>query len=70
MSRTETDGYKWIVLDAFMNDELDNGRFTSQDICDNLRETVALSPDDVTQYLIAHDYSLERRDDRLVWVRL
>lgn len=61
---------KTTVLDAYMNDEHDNGRFTSQDICDNLRETVSLTPDEVTEYLMTKGYSLERRDDRLVWVVL
>lgn len=61
---------KTTVLDAYMNDDQDNGRFTSQDICDNLRETVSLTPDEVTEYLMTKGYSLERRDDRLVWVVL
>lgn len=61
---------KTTVLDAYMDDDQDNGRFTSQDICDNLRETVSLTPDEVTEYLMTKGYSLERRDDRLVWVVL
>ena len=59
---------KTVVLDAYLNEETDMGRFTSQDICDNVRETVTLTPDEVTQYMVAHGYSLARQFDRLVWV--
>lgn len=41
---------------------------TSQDICDNLRDTISLSPDEVTQWMVARGYGLVREDDRLVWV--
>lgn len=61
---------KTMVLDAYLNDETDMGRFTSQDICDNVRETVSLTPDEVTAYMIAHGYSLDRQFARLVWVRI
>ena len=59
---------KTVVLDAYLDDETDMGRFTSQDICDNVRETVTLTPDEVTEYMVAHGYSLARQSDRLVWV--
>lgn len=59
-----------MVLDAYMDEEQDSGRFTSQDICDNLRETISLSIDEVSGYLMKHGYSLERSDDRLVWVKM
>lgn len=59
-----------MVLDAYMDEEQDSGRFTSQDICDNLRETISLSTDEVSSYLMEHGYSLERSDDRLVWVKM
>lgn len=59
-----------IVLDAFLQEETDMGRYTSQDICDCVRETVSLTPGEVTEYMISHDYSLDRRDDRLVWVKI
>ena len=62
------DEYKKAVLAVYFNDRRDSGRFTSQDICDNLRETVALTPDEVTAYLMEHGYVLVRDDDRLVWV--
>ncbi len=29
----------------------DAGRWTSQDICDNLRDMISLTPDEVTEYL-------------------
>lgn len=64
----ESNEVKTMVLDAYFNDETDSGRFTSQDICDNLRETMAFTPDEVTTYMASHGYTLERRDDRLVWV--
>ena len=59
-----------MVLDAYFSEETDSGRFTSQDICDNLRETIALSPSEVTAYMIEQGYTLQRQDDRLVWVVL
>lgn len=59
-----------LVLDAYMDAETDSGRFTSQDICDNLKDTVRLSPDEVTEYLIKRGYTLQRDDDRLVWVSI
>lgn len=64
----ESNEVKTMVLDAYFNDETDSGRFTSQDICDNLRETMAFTPGDVTTYMASRGYTLERRDDRLVWV--
>ena len=59
-----------MVLNAYMDEEQDSGRFTSQDICDNLRETISLSTDEVSGYLMSHGYSLEGSDDRLVWVKM
>lgn len=55
------------VLDAYLQ-EADNGRFTSQDICDNLQPTITLTPDTVTEHMLENGFRLERRDDRLVWV--
>lgn len=57
------------VLDAYFLRQEDSGRWTSQDICDNVRDTIALTPDEVTQYMLNHRYHLERQDDRLVWVK-
>ena len=62
------DDYKKSVLDFYFKENTDSGRFTSQDICDNLRDTVALTPDEVTQYMLSRGYVLDRDDDRLVWV--
>ena len=45
----------------------DAGRWTSQDICDNLRETISLTPDEVTEYLTKKGMRMKRVDDRLVW---
>ena len=56
------------VLDAFLQDT-DSGRFSSQDICDALRETTTVSPDTVTKYMLDNGWSLRRQDDRLVWVK-
>lgn len=56
------------VLDAFLQDS-DSGRFTSQDIADLLRETISLSPNTVTHYMLEKGWSLRRQDDRLVWVK-
>ena len=56
------------ILDAYFLRNRDSGRFTSQDICDNLRETAKLSPAEVTGYMLSHGWHLERDDDRLVWV--
>jgi hypothetical protein len=62
--------YKKMVLDAYFDEETDRGRFTSQDICDNVRETISLTPDDVTIYMAEHGYTLERQFDRLVWTKI
>lgn len=66
----EENDIKTMVLDAYFSEETDSGRFASQDICDNLRETIALSPSEVTAYMIERGYTLQRQDDRLVWVVL
>lgn len=64
------DEYKKAALDVYFKDRTDQWRFSSQDICDNLRETVSLTPDEVTQYMMGAGYVLARRDDRLVWVAM
>ena len=56
------------VLDAFLQDT-DNGRFTSQDIADQLTDTISLSPNVITCYMLEKGWSLRRVDDRLVWVK-
>lgn len=57
-----------VVLDAFLQ-ETDSGRFTSQDMADQLRDTISLSPNDITRYMLEKGWSLRRVDDRLVWVK-
>lgn len=64
------DDYKKSVLAVYFKDLKDSGRFTSQDICDNLRDTVSLTPDEVTEWMMGQGYVLVRDDDRLVWVRM
>ena len=64
------DEYKKSVLNVYFQDRKDMGRFTSQDICDNVRDMVSLTPDEVTEYLMQRGYILQRQDDRLVWTRL
>lgn len=55
------------VLKAYLQ-STDSGRWTSQDICDELSNIITLRPDDVTDYMLEQGHTLERRDDRLVWV--
>ena len=64
------DDYKKTVLNVYFKDRTDSGRFTSKDICDNLRETASFTPDEVTQFLMERGYVLSRDDDRLVWVAM
>ena len=61
---------KEMVLDAYFDETTDSGRFTSQDVCDNIRETIELTPGEVTEYMVKRGYTLQRQDDRLVWVVL
>lgn len=64
------DDYKKAVLNVYFQDRKDMGRFTSLDICDNVRDMVSLTPDEVTEYLMQRGYILQRQDDRLVWTKL
>ena len=57
-----------MALDAYFCNESDSGRFTSEEIALNLRETIKISPSQVFAYMSSHGYRLERVDDRLVWV--
>lgn len=57
-----------VALDAYFHDESDSGRFTSEEIAYNLRETVRVTTAQVFDYMSSHGYRLERVDDRLVWV--
>lgn len=69
MARHDERDVKDVVLQAYI-EGLTQWTFTSQDICDNLRDTLALTPDDVTTWMVAHGYNLVRQDDRLVWTTL
>lgn len=62
------DKWKESVLAVYFIDNRDSGRFTSQDICDNLRDTASFTPSEVTEYLMGRGCRLQRDDDRLVWV--
>lgn len=54
------------ILDQYLQVG-DAGRWTSQDICDNLRDMISLTPDEVTEYLTKKGLKMKRLDDRLVW---
>ena len=56
------------ILDAYFRDESDSGRFTSEEIAANVRETLKVNTAQVFAYMSSHGYRLERVDDRLVWV--
>lgn len=56
------------ALDAFFSENTESGRWTSTDIVRNLAETVKVTKSQVYKYMTRHGYSLEREDDRLVWV--
>ena len=57
-----------VALDAYFSDESDSGRFTSEEIAYNLRDTLRVTPGQVFDYMNSHGYRLERVEDRLVWV--
>lgn len=56
------------ILDAYFQDESDSGRFTSEEIAANVRETLKVTTAQDFDYMSSHGYRLERVDDRLVWV--
>jgi hypothetical protein len=53
------------ILEAYCTQGSITGK-TSQQICDDLRETASLDINEVTEYLMG-SYRLRREDDRLVW---
>ena len=55
------------LLDAYFAADCNLAPWTSQDIVDNLRETVTLTVDEVTEYMLFRGYKPVREDDRLVW---
>lgn len=56
------------ILGSYMQRQ-DSGRFTSQDICDNLRGMATFKVDEVSEWLYGHGWQLARDDDRMVWVQ-
>lgn len=66
-TETEKKDIRQQVLDAYCSDNEIAGRFTSQDICDNLRETLDLEPREVTEYLLNCGWKLVKDSDRMVW---
>lgn len=69
MSGRKNDPECWAYLDAYFRESPDSMRWTSQDIIDNLRDTVSLTKNQVNEYMLRHNYSLTRDDDRLVWMK-
>lgn len=66
---TPMESESWAFLDAYFRDAPDSGRWTSQEICDNIRDTVRLSISEVNRYMKERGYVLARDDDRLVWTK-
>ena len=54
------------VLDAYFEWTVDHGRWTTQDIIDNLRDTLELDKKEVFQYMSSKGWCLKRVDERLV----
>ena len=57
------------VMDAYFKDSDDSGRWTSQEIHENLMETLRIPITFINEYMISHGYHLVREDDRLVWTK-
>ena len=55
------------VLSTFVEDSM-AGRFSSQDICDNVRDICEVTLDEVNEYMLNNGWHLMKRDERLVWV--
>ena len=55
------------VLTAYVDNNI-AGRFSSQDICDNVRDICEVTPDEVTENMLNNGWHLTKRDERLVWV--
>ena len=54
------------VLTAYVDKNI-AGRFSSQDICDNVRDICEVTPYEVTEHMINNGWHLMKRDERLVW---
>jgi hypothetical protein len=57
------------VMDAYFKDSDDSGRWTSQEIHENLMETLRIPIIFINEYMRTHGYHLVREDDRLVWTK-
>lgn len=55
------------VLSTFVEESM-AGRFSSQDICDNVRDICEVTLDEVNEYMLNNGWHLMKRDERLVWV--
>lgn len=64
----EENSYKAKMLDAYLLSRTDHVRLSSQDICDNLRDMVSLTPDEVTEYLTERGCKVEYDEERMVWI--
>ena len=60
------DGIVKKVLESYLGEQCIDGK-TSQDIADDLRDTLHMEVNDITALLLAKGYRLRRDDDRLVW---
>lgn len=54
------------VLSTFVEESI-AGRFSSQDISDNVRDICEVTPYEVTEYMLNNGWHLMKRDERLVW---
>jgi hypothetical protein len=54
------------VLTAYVDNNI-AGRFSSQDICDNVRDICEVTPREVTEHMLNNGWHLMKRDERLVW---
>ena len=54
------------VLTAYVDNNI-AGRFSSQDICDNVRDICEVTPQEVTEHMLNNGWHLMKRDERLVW---
>jgi len=61
---------KTAILQAYFDSRKDSGRFSSQDVCDNLSDIASFTPDEVTEFLLSAGWQLVRKDDSLVWYDL
>lgn len=61
-------GYK-AVLDAYFQADEDSGRWTSEEIHENVMDTMRIPINTINKYMADNGYHLVREDDRLVWTK-